>query len=206
MSAIELASNLAAQQYTICAAISFGWTTMEMVTSLVDDYELIRHWRWGHLTYFGSRYTGFITSAALLGLTTLGQAPERACEAFFILANVSMGLLFLSSSSIFWLRAGVLSKWNRPVMVTLGIYAIVIVALAMRGSVNDYVRINPRDTSSNPYVCLIVVTSWDQALVQYLMASFDILTAAVTFYYLYRDSHSNQGSWLASMLRKDQVR
>lgn len=79
-------------------------------------------------------------------------------------------------------------------MLPLATYGLVIVALAIKGSFTDFKQ------------CHIDIRIWDQVLIKYLMASFDVITAAITFVCLYRKGRGEPiSSWLNDILRQDQV-
>lgn len=175
---------------------------------LCDDYKLLRQWRWGHLVYFACRYTGLLTTISFLVLACVGSKPnaDTLCQGFYVFEHITSSLLFLSTGAMFWLRAGFICQWKRRLMIPLALYGLTISALAMRSDVADIRRTEfLGDSTEEPsLVCAISSsTKVEQAILRFLMASFDVLTAVITFTYLYKKKAPQ--SWLKALLTRDQV-
>lgn len=178
---------------------------MEGLVHLIEDYKLLRQFRWGHLTYFGCRYLGISTTICFLLLSCLGQKGRLTCQGLYLAAHITSSLLFLSSGAMFWIRAGFVCEWKKWVMIPLLLYGITISVFAMRLSFGDYKPGLDGSPIASSFVCSIESSTAgiDQAILRFLMASFDILTAVITFIFLYRRSPPQ--SWLKAILIRDQL-
>lgn len=133
-------------------------------------------------------------------MACVGKQPASACIAAYKTAHFSYAFLFFFSSAIFGLRATVLVGWYRPIIIPLWLFGLALVIFTIQSAIGDDVELVP---GINETVCFTQVSRGKKALLIFLMASFDLVTALITFVCLYRTTAPR--SWLHIVLFQEQV-